>query len=174
MTKSNFIKKLSEKLRILEESEVEGIINEYSYHIDQKIREGKSEEEAIADFGDFDELVKSILAAYHIDKKPPTMEDYFQSFLRFINKVTEKIMAMESGQMVSFVVELVVLIILLRIINLPFHLLLRLTGGLFTAVTWGLFAPLKGVFNYIFEVIYVVISVYVIYLFVNKRLFSKD
>ena len=43
MTKEEFINKLKDKLSILNEDEVEDIINEYSEHIDEKIKSGVSE-----------------------------------------------------------------------------------------------------------------------------------
>ena len=69
MNKKSFIKKLKNNLSILEESEVNDIIEEYSNNIDEKIKNGKSEEEAIKDFGDIDELSKEILKTYKINPK---------------------------------------------------------------------------------------------------------
>ena len=57
MTKKDFLDKLREKLEILKSDEVEDIINEYSEHIDEKVKSGVSEEDAILEFGDFNELV---------------------------------------------------------------------------------------------------------------------
>ena len=54
MTKEEFINKLKDKLSILNEDEVEDIINEYSEHIDEKIKSGVSEKEATNEFGDID------------------------------------------------------------------------------------------------------------------------
>ena len=68
MTKEEFINKLKDKLSILNEDEVEDIINEYSEHIDEKIKSGVSEKEATNEFGDIDELVSGILDAYKINK----------------------------------------------------------------------------------------------------------
>ena len=40
MTKKDFLDKLREKLEILKSDEVEDIINEYSEHIDEKVKSG--------------------------------------------------------------------------------------------------------------------------------------
>ena len=68
MTKKDFLDKLRGKLEILKSDEVEDIINEYSEHIDEKVKSGVSEEDAILEFGDFNELVTNILDAYKINK----------------------------------------------------------------------------------------------------------
>jgi len=68
MNKKEFIRLLEEKLKILEENELKDIINEYKDTIDEKVKHGKSEEEAVSDFGDVDELTKEILKAYKIQR----------------------------------------------------------------------------------------------------------
>ena len=67
MTRYEFISQLKEKLYLLNENECRDIIEEYMSHIDMKMAEGKTETEAIKDFGNIDDLVSEILAAYHID-----------------------------------------------------------------------------------------------------------
>ena len=69
MNKSSFISKLKKNLKILDENEVKDIVDEYSEIIDEKIKNGKTEEEAIKDFGDVNELCKEILKAYKINPK---------------------------------------------------------------------------------------------------------
>lgn len=67
MDKNEFLEKLKKNISVLEEREIEDIISEYEQHIDMRISKGLSEEEAIADFGDIDELCAQILEAYHVD-----------------------------------------------------------------------------------------------------------
>ena len=67
MNKKEFLDKLEKKLSILDESERKDILDEYKDTISEKVKHGQSEEEAVADFGDVDELVKEILSAYKID-----------------------------------------------------------------------------------------------------------
>lgn len=66
MNKTEFLHILREKLSILEENELEDILNEYEQHIDMKAAGAMTEEAAIADFGDMDELTADILEAYHV------------------------------------------------------------------------------------------------------------
>jgi len=52
---------------VLEEREQQDILDEYAQHIDMKIQNGMSEEEAIGDFGPVKELAAEILEAYHVN-----------------------------------------------------------------------------------------------------------
>ena len=52
---------------MLEEREQQDILDEYAQHIDMKIQNGMSEEEAIGDFGPVKELAAEILEAYHVN-----------------------------------------------------------------------------------------------------------
>lgn len=66
MDKREFLKELGKYLEILEEQEQQDILNEYSQHIEMKMKKGMSEKEAIEDFGDLEVLAAEILSAYHI------------------------------------------------------------------------------------------------------------
>ena len=62
MTKEEFEKKLREKLNLLEEDEINDIVEEYLGYIEEKMQNGATEEDAIKDFGDIDELAKELLS----------------------------------------------------------------------------------------------------------------
>ena len=61
MNKEKFLEELEKRLIILDETEKQDILNEYKDIINEKVKHGKTEEEAIADFGSIDELVKKFL-----------------------------------------------------------------------------------------------------------------
>ena len=67
MLKKEFLEKLSIKLNLINETEKNDILVEYSTYIDDKIKNGFSEEDAVAGFGNIDELAKEILEAYKIN-----------------------------------------------------------------------------------------------------------
>lgn len=67
MNKEGFLKELQASLAVLAESERQDILNEYAQHIDLRVAGGLTEEEAIRDFGDLDQLRAEILEAYHVD-----------------------------------------------------------------------------------------------------------
>lgn len=67
MTKEEFLKHLDKRLQILKQQEREDILGEYAQHIELKMGNGLSEEEAIRDFGDLEELAEEILDAYNVN-----------------------------------------------------------------------------------------------------------
>ena len=94
MNKKEFISELKSKLSILKKEEVNDIVNEYSEHIEEKIKSGKSEKEAIEEFGDIDELVGGILDAYKIDKeyykKTSILDNIAKDTKEVFNKIKEE------------------------------------------------------------------------------------
>ena len=77
MNKQEFLNELQSRIRILEEAEQQDILAEYAQHIDLRTAGGLSEEEAIRDFGNPEELAAEILEAYHVDppvwkRRPPS------------------------------------------------------------------------------------------------------
>lgn len=64
--KESFLKTLQSRLAVLEEAEQQDILAEYAQHIDLRVGSGLTEEEAIRDFGDIDQLTAEILGAYHV------------------------------------------------------------------------------------------------------------
>ena len=67
MSKEAFLTELAGHLKVLEEREQQDILDEYAQHIDMKIQNGMSEEEAIGDFGPVKELAAESLEAYHVN-----------------------------------------------------------------------------------------------------------
>ena len=67
MNKEDFLNRLKSKLSILDNDEVSDILSEYIEHIDEKVKDGSSEEDAIKEFGNIDELARDILSAYKIN-----------------------------------------------------------------------------------------------------------
>lgn len=68
MNKKTFLGNLRKRLNVLSKDEVDDILEEYEGYINEKVSSGKSEEDAIKDFGNFDSLVKEILSAYKLNE----------------------------------------------------------------------------------------------------------
>lgn len=73
--KESFLKELQSRLTVLEEAEQQDILAEYAQHIDLRVQNGLSEEAAIQDFGDIDQLAAEILGAYHVKPTYQTPEE---------------------------------------------------------------------------------------------------
>jgi len=69
MTKDTFIDSLRRELSILKDSEIDDIVIEYESHINEYMANGLSEEEAINEFGNFNELICGILEAFSINEE---------------------------------------------------------------------------------------------------------
>ena len=69
MTKLDFILTLNEKLSDLPKKEVKERLSFYIEMIEDRIEDGISEEEAVAEVGDIDKIVKAIKEEYSHSKK---------------------------------------------------------------------------------------------------------
>ena len=79
MKKEDFLRELDSRLHILNETERKDILDEYAQHIDLKIANGLSEEDAAGDFGNIKELASEILSAYNVNlkyNKPDVTDTY--------------------------------------------------------------------------------------------------
>mgnify|MGYP005785866685 FL=1 len=83
MKKQEFLNKLRKKLNVLEDKEIEDIISEYAVYIEEKVNRGLTEEEAVKELGDINEIANDLLQAY---KVKPKESNYLN---RFINKVSQ-------------------------------------------------------------------------------------
>ena len=83
MLKKEFLDVLNQKLSLISDKEREDIILEYGTYIDDKIAGGVAEEEAVAGFGDVDELVKDNRADKTIDKVYAKVEELFSKLGNF-------------------------------------------------------------------------------------------
>lgn len=134
MTKATFLARLNNRLQVLNKKEREDILNEYANHIDMKLAEGLTEDQAIAGFGDFDDLVEGLLEAYHVDPEFATEEtDTIGGFIRrfgyFLEDTLEALMNLDrraAGQLIAKGVILLVIVLIIA-------------GGL-----EALFSPLRG------------------------------
>jgi|GEM_PF-992571 len=93
MTKEKFVNELAKRLSLLDSKEVDNIIQEYLDTISKKMHRGITEEEAINELGDINEIAKNVLKSYKIN------ENYIKLFIgkekviddvnEFIKKATD-------------------------------------------------------------------------------------
>ncbi len=181
MNKKTFLDKLRKKLKILNEDEIEDIIEEYEGHINEKISSGKTEEEAIKDFGDFDELVKEILSAYKINKdyekeikEKNAFEDFIEGMVCFVKDFVKQISKKSKKDVIRFIVEFILLIFFIAILKLPVTIIQKI-GCLFLEKLISPFGSLLAIiWKYMIEIIYLILSIVGIVNFVKKRYFNED
>ena len=173
MNKKEFLDKLEKKISILDESERKDILDEYKDTISEKVKHGQSEEEAVADFGDVDELVKEILSAYKIDpdfegKDENTFNKLLSDGEDLIKKGADKLAKTSKGLASDFkrtnkeinlslvfeiVIKIIITIFLIGILRLPFMLIYEVGKGMLDSI----FAPFEMIFSFLFGVLLLIV-----------------
>jgi len=174
--KEEFLNLLRKKLEILESSEVEDIINEYSGYIDEKMESGASEESAVEAFGDIDELAKELLSAYKIkvnkDKDP--IGDFSKKVLETINMVVDELSSKSSKEIFQFIIEVAVIILMIAICHIPISMLVSLGKNIFPILSSPLNRIFFAIWKFVLEFAYVILSILVFFRIVEKRYFQKE
>ena len=173
MKKQEFLDKLKSRLSILNDEEVDDIINEYEAHINEKLHAGKTEEEATADFGDFNELVKEILSAYKIKDKAPHESRSTGEFEAWIHKaiaeitdfmrpLIDRISTLEGDQIGYFVVYIILTLIMVSLIGIPFWILEKLGVALLSVIPLGVGAVFGAIFAVALKIAQLIVSILII------------
>lgn len=178
MNKKQFLEKLEKRLNILEEDERKDIINEYKDIIEEKIKHGKKEEEAVKDFGDFDELVKEILKAYKIN--PKNSKDKAKEFLdageelikdgakklteeadKLIKNISKEDTTSTITNLFEMLLKALCVLIILAILTVPFKIVLGIGSGIFSSM-FGFGRLFEVLFNLLSILIFFVIAIFLI------------
>ena len=191
MSKDEFLKKLEKSLEILNEQERKDIINEYKDTISEKVKNGQTEEEAVKDFGNLDELVSSILDAYKIDPDynkesqidKITMEveklikkgaDHLTRMTKdFANKIKENDTEVNLNLAFEIIIKIFCTLFILGILTFPFKFFKNLSFSL--ANTF--FEPFSGLVKVILLVLLIALYFGVAFLIIIaffKPYFTKD
>lgn len=197
MTKKQFLNKLEKELNILDEHEVKDIINEYNDIIEEKIKHGQKEKDAVAEVGDVESLAKDILSAYKVNPnyKKREGDEFTQSakklgedFDSFIKKGAEKATKItqnvvdtmrENNQelTIDFIFELlfkaIAALIIMAIASLPFMLIRELGTSILGMIIYPLDSILGFCWTVIVGILYVVCCAF-IFLAMFKQYFTKS
>ena len=177
MTRFDFANKLNSRLYLLSETERLDIIDEYIGHIDQKMKSGQTESDAIKDFGDIDDLAKEILAAYHIDSSKlggKTIDIYIRQVFDYFGRVTEKLLGFSTPQLARIFVEFVVVLILLNLLRYPVSLCADIFARLFSWLPYSVYHIIDRLLETAANVFCIFLSFVFIYQFINKRIIHSD
>ena len=175
MNKEEFIKKLRKRLNVLEDSEVEDIINEYVGFIEEKVNAGKTEEEAIKELGDFEEIVSDLLSAYKV--KEPSKDYGINSFFdKIVNSIEKFINLFETknySEICKILIEIIFIAILIAVLKIPFSLIEDLSNKLFFSFDNPFCYILGTIWNFIISLSYIIISVIIFIKVIEKRVFKN-
>lgn len=178
MNKQQFLEKLKNRLVILSDSEVKDILDEYSDTIDQKIQEGMTEEDAVKDFGDIDELANEILEAYKINtgKKSARPEDTAQKVGDALNEIVNYLVKFFSTFFRDLSVEGVtrtlvligVAIVLIFVLQIPFYLIRGLVRSLLEIILpYGIGHAFSIVTSVLLSIVFFILTILIIISFVR-------
>ena len=190
MNKDKFLKELEKRLSILNENERKDIIDEYKSTIEEKIKNGETEENAVKDFGNIDDLVKEILEAYKIN--PKYKENDFQKFIndgenlikecadtlaKGVKDMVESFKNNNQDLNLSLVFEIVIKVFLtilfIGLLRIPFIIFTHIGNSFFEALFSPIDVLIKVLWTIFLSIIYLVIIVIIISKFF-KEYFVKN
>lgn len=177
MTREEFFAKLDARLSVLNEKERKDIMEEYQSHIEFKMQDGKTEADAINDFGDIDALADEILEAYHIDNnatKQKSLEYYIKACVGFINDVTERILSLSMSDIAKVIVEFFVVLLVIWLLSLPVDMVCgSIRSTIYGFRLGGISDVLAGVVNLFGELINIAVAFLIIYSFIKTRVMTR-
>ncbi len=175
MKKEEFLKKLSKKLAILEESELDDLLKEYEGFIEEKMQAGFTEEEAVKSMGDIDELARELLKAYKV--KQPNNKDFFRNFIDTLLDTIEEIIDIfatkDFKDIVKFILELLVIFLAIYLCKIPFYILEMMGNTIFKNLTFG-FKIFSNFWTLAIELIYLVFAIIFFVKIFESRYLKKD
>ena len=192
MNKKEFLNKLEKALAILNEKERKDIIDEYKATIEEKVKHGQTEEEAVEDFGNIDELVSGILDAYKIDPdynhKEGNLSKFTEEGERLIKKGANKLADMtrefadnikdndaEMNLNLAFeiIIKIFFTLIILAIITIP----LRFIGSIGFSLAETFLEPFSFIIKIIIFILFIALYLSIGFLIIInlfKQYFKKE
>lgn len=164
MKKNEFFNELRKKLKILKKEEVEDIIREYEDNINEKIKNGYSEEDAIKSFGNIDELCNEILDAYKISyENTNSFEDVVSNHVSKISNWLKNIISNFSNdtaeEILNMIFKVFAIIILIFILRLPYYLILGIGHMILEIFPSPIDDILTFLWTLVLEISYIIIAI---------------
>ncbi len=179
MNKKEFLKTLRDKLSILEKEEIDDIIEEYSNHIDEKISDGKTEEEAVAGFGDATDLAREILKGYKIrddyssndlaNKLSKFIKDLVDSTVNFFNNLSKD----KNIDVTNTLASILIALFLIFIVNLAISVIYHLGSVILGGRPWEFVDPFVIIWAIIINIVRVIAIITIIYSTYNNIINNK-
>lgn len=174
MTKVDFLALLEQRLIMLNDEERADLLSEYEQHIDMKVASGLSEEEAIADFGDPEELIKELLDAYHLNTNYQPLGSasttrityYVKSFAHFISSMFDTLFHYSIRDLFKLFLQACFLLAFLGSIWFG--------GVVVHSVLWGIIGQIwlgrvfLDIIGFFAMIIYIALVVYMLIFFIKR------
>ncbi len=177
MTKEEFIKTLEEKLLLINDEERKDILIEYEQHIQLKIESGLSEEQAIEDFGDMDELVNEILDAYHIntdyDNKANSkvgrhLSYYLQNAANFLTTLSVSLFEKSRQELGQILIKFIGLCAVIFALWLGTELVFGIFYSALGILPRFLRVPIRNIMDMVVSLFFLALTLYLFYFFICR------
>ena len=173
MNKEEFLTKLRKKLDVLEDKEIEDIISEYEGYIEEKKSRGLTEEEAVKELGDLNEISNDLLGAYKVKQKG---SNYLNKFIDKVSQIFDKVLnelSTKSGKdILKFVVEICLIILLICIFKIPFIFIKDLGWNIFSTLSYPISNTFYSIWYFIIELSYFILAIILFIKIIQKRYFE--
>lgn len=175
MNKEEFIKKLRKKLEILDDNEIEDIVSEYEGYIEEKVNRGLTEEEAVSELGDFNEIVSDLLAAYKVKepKNTITFNDIINKISKYLDSFMDSISNKSGRDILKLIIEIILILLLIWVCKIPFGIMKDLGWSLFHELSYPIGRTFYGIWAFLIELCYFILAIVMFIKIIDKRYFKK-
>lgn len=178
MNKKEFLEKLKFKLEILDEKEIDDILDEYSEHIDEKVKGGVEEKEAISEFGDINELVNGILSAYKINKNFNRKEEnsFINEMLESGKEIFDKTIQVVSHgtfkEVIQLLIYICVVLLIVAVLKIPFYFLEDGVNRILYPLPDSVYNIMHTFFVVIIDIAYIIVGLIVFIKILKEKILN--
>ena len=163
LNKEMFVKKLKDKLDILEDSVQEEEINEYVKKIEEQEKSDLKEEDIIKSFGSINEISRKILKKHGINpnkvlKKDRFLYKKFEELFEVIHKVVDVMSKNSLEENAKIILDILILIAFVCLLKIPFVAIRDLGDSLLSYTSIPVLYNLWGI---LIDIIYIIVAVFV-------------
>ena len=170
MNKEEFASRLETSLDIFEDSVKKHEIENYLKKIEEREKNGESEEEIIKSFGTITEITETILKSHGINpkklsKKNSFIYKQFEELFQVIHYVIDEMSKNDFQNNLKIILDLLILIAFICLLKIPFILVRNLGDSLITNLN---ITFMSGIWGLIVDIIYIIVALVVFMNIFNK------
>ena len=170
MNKEEFASLLETSLDIFEDSVKKQEIENYLKKIEEREKNGESEEEIIKSFGTITEITETILKSHGINpkklsKKNSFIYKQFEELFQVIHHVIDEMSKNDFQNNLKIILDLLILIAFICLLKIPFILVRNLGDSLITNLN---ITFMSGIWGLIVDIIYIIVALVVFMNIFNK------
>ena len=170
MNKEEFASHLETSLDIFEDSVKKQEIENYLKKIEEREKNGESEEEIIKSFGTITEITETILKSHGINpkklsKKNSFIYKQFEELFQVIHHVIDEMSKNDFQNNLKIILDLLILIAFICLLKIPFILVRNLGDSLITNLN---ITFMSGIWGLIVDIIYIIVALVVFMNIFNK------